>query len=83
MPFLFLVWSTILPPENLVVSGWAFSQLQAIIAAPSDKRATELGMEIVMRIVEWGQGAVDDEWFQAELRKIPWAPIFGLAVLRA
>ena len=62
--------------ENVAVSGWAFSQVQAIIAAPSDKRATQLGIAMAMKLVEWGQGTVDDEWFKAELRKTPWASNF-------
>lgn len=65
-----------LGPGNLAVSGWAFSQVQAIIAAPSDKRATQLGIAMAMKLVEWGQGSVDDEWFQAKLRKNPWASDF-------
>jgi hypothetical protein len=65
-----------LGPGNLAISGWAFRQVQAIVAAPSDKRATELGIAMAMKIVEWGQGSVRDEWFRAELRKDPMAPDF-------
>ena len=61
---------------NLAVSSWAFSQVQAIIAAPSDKRATQLGIAMAMKLVEWGQGTVDEAWFQAELRNNPWASDF-------
>ena len=61
---------------NLAVSSWAFSQVQAIIAAPSDKRATQLGIAMAMKLVEWGQGTVDEAWFQAELRNNPWTSVF-------
>jgi len=60
-----------LGPDNVAISGWAFSQAQAIIAASSDKRATDLGIAMAMKIVEWGQGTVPDEWFRRELRRNP------------
>ena len=65
-----------LGPANRLVSAWAMSQVQAIIAATSDKRAAAMGTSMSMKLVEWGQGRVPNEWFAQELLGHPIDPAF-------
>ena len=60
-----------LGPENAAVSAWAMSQVQKMIASTSDKQAANIGTQMSMKIVSWGQGTVPSEWFAAELRSHP------------
>jgi hypothetical protein len=60
-----------LGPENAAVSAWAMSQVQKMIASTSDKQAANIGTQMSMKIVSWGQGTVPGDWFAAELRSHP------------
>jgi hypothetical protein len=67
-----------LGPSDRLVSAWAMSQVQAIIAATSDKRAAALGTSMSTKLVEWGQGKVSNDWFAQELRSHPIDPAFNV-----
>lgn len=49
-----------------------------MLAATSDKKASEIGVKMCLKLVEWGQGAVEDDWFREALRSRPVTPNFHI-----
>jgi len=60
-----------LPNEKSPVAQWANSQTQLMLAAASDRRSRDIGVQMAGKLVEWGQGQVPDDWFAAELKSHP------------
>lgn len=56
-----------LPNEESPVAQWTLSQAQLMMAATSDRGSRDIGVQVASKLVEWGQGAVPDEWFLTEL----------------
>lgn len=47
-----------------------------MLAATSDKKAAAIGIQMSMKIVEWGQGTIPNQWFEIELQRNPVATDF-------
>ena len=60
-----------LGPRDSLIVMWAIGQNQAMLAATSDKLAAKIGREMCLKIVEWGQGRVSDDWLKLSLAKHP------------
>lgn len=75
-----------LGPGDLHISSWSLQQVQAMLAARSERQAQQIGLLMAMKVVEWEQGRVPDDWFRQELTRVPIAKNFkvplGARVLR-
>jgi hypothetical protein len=59
-----------LGPDNALVWQWALSQTTRMKSAKSEKEAATIGVEMCMKIVEWGHGQVTDQWFKSEISQV-------------
>ena len=60
-----------LPNEKSPVAQWTMLQTQIMMAATSDRASRDTGVQVAAKLVEWGHGAVSDDWFLAELKAHP------------
>lgn len=67
-----------LGPKDSLIVMWAIGQTQAMLLATSDKSAAKIGREMCLKIVEWGQGRVNDDWLKSELAIRPTQTNFRL-----
>jgi len=65
-----------LGPGDLHISSWSMQQVQQMLAAQSDRQAQQIGLLMAMKVVDWEQGRVPDDWFREELRRVPLAKDF-------
>jgi hypothetical protein len=65
--------------ENRHVSYWVFGEIQLMLKSTSDKGASEIGVKMCMKLVEWGHGAVPDDWFETELKSKPLSSPFHVS----
>lgn len=79
-----------LGPKDSLIVMWAIGQTQAMLSATSDKSAAKIGREMCLKIVEWGQGRLTDDWLKSELVddpvrvdfRVPWRAQFLRMVSR-
>ena len=60
-----------LGPNDLHISTWCMQQVQSMLAARTDAEAQQVGLLMAMKVVEWEQGRVPDDWFRDELKRAP------------